>query len=240
MLLVPARDGVKRLEVPWVSTAIVVLCVLVQLASDATAPSEDTFDEAASRVSEVQTEILKHHRIQGRALFGALTEAQWEFLRTYRTGEFLDADPTLRERLLTAEAEFDAARASHLSLRLANRSADGISPRILTAAFAHGDWVHLLSNLIFLWLIGTHLEVLWGPRRFALLYLLGIIAADVVYSRYHPGSQILLGGAGADRGGPRARGASRAGPERARAPAPTSPRPSARREGPRAAGQLIG
>ena len=44
--------------------------------------------------------------------------------------------------------------------------------RLLTAMFLHAGVLHLLSNVIFLWQIGSRLERTHGPRRIAVIYLL--------------------------------------------------------------------
>jgi membrane associated rhomboid family serine protease len=68
----------------------------------------------------------------------------------------------------------------------------------LASAFIHGGWLHLIGNMLFLWLIGCNLEDRWGHVPFAVLYLLGAIAAVGAFSFAHPGSeQLLVGASGA-------------------------------------------
>ena len=49
--------------------------------------------------------------------------------------------------------------------------------QILTYAFLHGGLLHLALNLYALWLFGTRLELLWGPRVFAVYYFSCVIGA---------------------------------------------------------------
>ncbi len=51
--------------------------------------------------------------------------------------------------------------------------------QFMTANFIHGDWLHLLGNMFFLWLIGDNIEDALGPAGFLLLYFLGGLAGDV-------------------------------------------------------------
>jgi len=44
--------------------------------------------------------------------------------------------------------------------------------QIITHMFMHANFVHLLFNMYALWLFGSILEQLWGPRRFLLYYLI--------------------------------------------------------------------
>lgn len=68
----------------------------------------------------------------------------------------------------------------------------------LTSAFIHGGWLHLIGNMLFLWLIGCNLEDRWGHVPFAVLYLAGALAAAFAFSLAHPNSeQALVGASGA-------------------------------------------
>jgi membrane associated rhomboid family serine protease len=43
---------------------------------------------------------------------------------------------------------------------------------LITAMFLHGGWVHLLSNMLYLWIFGNNIEDELGPLRFTFYYLL--------------------------------------------------------------------
>ena len=49
--------------------------------------------------------------------------------------------------------------------------------QVLTYAFLHGDGFHLFFNMLGLWMFGSELERLWGPRRFLAFLLAGVLAA---------------------------------------------------------------
>jgi membrane associated rhomboid family serine protease len=49
---------------------------------------------------------------------------------------------------------------------------------VLTSMFLHGGWLHIIGNMLFLWVFGNNVEDRMGRVRFALFYLLGgLIAA---------------------------------------------------------------
>jgi membrane associated rhomboid family serine protease len=50
---------------------------------------------------------------------------------------------------------------------------------IITSGFVHGDFGHLLLNMVTFYFFAFPLESRIGPARFALLYLLGLIASDL-------------------------------------------------------------
>ncbi len=56
---------------------------------------------------------------------------------------------------------------------------------ILTSMFTHGGWLHLIGNMVFLWVFGNNIEDVMGHGRFIVFYLLcGVVAA---------GAQMLVG-----------------------------------------------
>jgi membrane associated rhomboid family serine protease len=61
--------------------------------------------------------------------------------------------------------------------------------------FLHGGWLHLLGNMLFLWIFGNNVEDRLGPVLFLLFYLVGGIAAALTQVLIDPSSQIPLVGA---------------------------------------------
>ena len=69
---------------------------------------------------------------------------------------------------------------------------------ILTAMFMHAGWVHILGNMLFLWVFGPALEDVMGSWRYLLYYLLGGLAATAAQVLADPSSTIPnLGASGA-------------------------------------------
>jgi membrane associated rhomboid family serine protease len=51
------------------------------------------------------------------------------------------------------------------------------APTIVSAMFMHGGWVHLLGNMLFLWIFGDNVEDEFGSVKFLVFYLLCGVAA---------------------------------------------------------------
>ncbi|PCG83816.1 rhomboid family intramembrane serine protease [Streptomyces sp. WZ.A104] len=67
-----------------------------------------------------------------------------------------------------------------------------------TALFVHGSWLHLLGNLLFLYVFGAMAEERMGRVRFALFYVGCGYVALVCYAAAHADSgQTLVGASGA-------------------------------------------
>jgi membrane associated rhomboid family serine protease len=47
----------------------------------------------------------------------------------------------------------------------------------LTSMFMHGDWLHIIGNMLFLWIFGNNVEDAMGHVRFLAFYLLAGFAA---------------------------------------------------------------
>jgi len=69
---------------------------------------------------------------------------------------------------------------------------------LLTNAFMHGGWLHLISNMWFLWIFGPAMEARFTRLGFFVLYIAGALAASVVHLATHPEStEPVLGASGA-------------------------------------------
>jgi membrane associated rhomboid family serine protease len=52
--------------------------------------------------------------------------------------------------------------------------------QLVTYSFLHGGIMHILLNMYALWLFGTRMESVWGPRAFAIYYFVCVIGAGLV------------------------------------------------------------
>lgn len=72
---------------------------------------------------------------------------------------------------------------------------------VVTSMFLHGGWLHLLGNMLFLWVFGDNVEDATGHLRFLVFYLLCGVLATLAHVALHPGSTApLVGASGAISG----------------------------------------
>ena len=72
---------------------------------------------------------------------------------------------------------------------------------IFTAMFMHGGWLHLLGNMLFLWIFGDNVEDRLGHLKFLFFYLLAGIAATLAQFALAPHSTVPnVGASGAIAG----------------------------------------
>jgi rhomboid family protein len=69
---------------------------------------------------------------------------------------------------------------------------------IVTSIFLHGGWLHILGNMLYLWIFGNNVEDRLGRLGFLLFYLVGGVVAALTQVAIDPGStQPLVGASGA-------------------------------------------
>ena len=66
---------------------------------------------------------------------------------------------------------------------------------IFTSMFMHGGWMHLIGNMLYLWIFGDNIEDRLGSGKYLAFYLLGGIAAAVLQILVNPSSTIPMVGA---------------------------------------------
>lgn len=70
-----------------------------------------------------------------------------------------------------------------------------VAASLLTAMFVHGNLGHLIGNLLFLYVFGANVEDRLGRVRFVAFYLVGGVAATLVFVALQPASTVPLVGA---------------------------------------------
>ena len=66
---------------------------------------------------------------------------------------------------------------------------------LFTCMFLHGGWMHLIGNMLFLWVFGDNIEATMGSMRYFIFYLLGGLLASLTHSLLSTGSEIPCVGA---------------------------------------------
>ncbi len=71
----------------------------------------------------------------------------------------------------------------------------------ITSMFLHGGWLHLIGNMWFLWVFGSHIEDVMGSGRFLVFYLISGVASAAVQFMTSLGSPVpTIGASGAIAG----------------------------------------
>ncbi len=71
----------------------------------------------------------------------------------------------------------------------------------ISAMFLHGSWVHIIGNMLYLWIFGDNVEDRLGHFNYLIFYLIAGIAGSVAHIITSPGSQVpIIGASGAIAG----------------------------------------
>lgn len=74
----------------------------------------------------------------------------------------------------------------------------GVLGTLASSVFLHGGWLHLIGNMLFLWVFGDNVEDQFGHLRYLLFYLAGGLAANVAHIWFNAGSTLpTIGASGA-------------------------------------------
>lgn len=92
---------------------------------------------------------------------------------------------------------------THITQAFGRGGSDGVSSLVtlITAQFLHAGWLHLLGNMLFLWIFGDNVEDRLGHLRYLAFYLVCGVVANLAQVYAMPQSEIpLVGASGAIAG----------------------------------------
>ncbi len=174
--MIPVGDSTRRHSTPWVTYAILLVNFAVffaMLRMDASVPRAT--GGTVQRFTEQTAGVCYGFRAPPNDLNEFI--CRWGF----QPKEFFD---TVRgESGLTGRARWEALFA------------------IVTAVFIHGGWLHILGNMLFLWVFADNIEDRLGHAGFLLFYLAAGVAASLVQGLMDPTNVVpVVGASGAVAG----------------------------------------
>jgi membrane associated rhomboid family serine protease len=210
------QTSVRRL--PWVTFTLMGLCVLLFVGTNLTGGAEDAQVEAYDRLYEVFEYLAEHPYLE-------LSPRLDELLRD----KLADEEYDLMVSQLAAMKEFtQEAAPSERQIRSEQKRLDelveqvldslgkvrdsplfrwGLVPAqmrvetLLSYQFLHGGWMHLIGNLLFLFLAGPFIEDVWGRPLFGGFYLFAGVISGLMYAVHYPDMDgPLIGASGAVAG----------------------------------------
>jgi membrane associated rhomboid family serine protease len=172
--MIPISDSPRRSATPWVTYAIILanVAVFVYMLTLSTAtppPQTRTYERAAIALAD------------GPCYgFPAAPSDSDSFVCKYafQPKEFVD----------NLKGASDVSRPDRPIILIS----------ILTGLFLHAGWLHLLGNMLFLWVFGDNVEDRLGHAGYLLFYLVAGMVAAVVQGLIQPASVVpVLGASGA-------------------------------------------
>jgi membrane associated rhomboid family serine protease len=194
MIIPIGHEDQKVDRLPWVTISLIIANVLVFLFMLPTVNRQS--DEIRVRAREIIRFSEEHPYLQVPKELTAIVH-------------HLNPPPDLpRQTIAEQQADLDRmigelreARDRSVYVHYGYVPAHPSLLALFTSMFLHGGWLHLLGNMLFLWLAGTSLEDRWGRLFFPLFYLTSGVLATLSHAAMHPQSTLpMVGASGAIAG----------------------------------------
>ncbi len=208
MLIPIGHDQYVMRRRPVVTLAIIAMCTAIFLAewTSSTADADRERDLLVDAVRYyLQYPYLTPHPLVRQALDAALKQAPDEIQEAVT--ERLEHPP--EARLLTLRQE-ELDRLTQPWIDLVTQQVSwrwGLVParyspiQLLTYMFLHAGLMHLIGNMIFLWVSGPIIEDVWGRPLFILFYLISGVVSAALFMMHYPDMGVpLIGASGAIAG----------------------------------------
>jgi len=194
MIIPIGHEDQKVDRLPWVTISLIIANVLVFLFMLPTVNRQS--DEVQVRAHEIIRFAEEHPYLRFPKELAPYVH-------------HLNEPPELpRQTIAEQQAAFDQmivelreARSRSIYFRYGYVPAHPSLLALFTSMFLHGGWLHLLGNMLFLWLAGTSLEDRWGRLFYPLFFLTSGVLATLTHGAMHPQSTLpMVGASGAIAG----------------------------------------
>ena len=123
------------------------------------------------------------------------------FMRKLLTEQIITIDEEIYVEWRQLRDQFDEMLSKVTSMKYGFIPSSARYLNAITYMFLHGGVMHLVGNMVFLWLVGCVLELAWGRAVYAGLYLLtGVASVGLYYLIYMNNVVPLVGASGAISG----------------------------------------
>jgi membrane associated rhomboid family serine protease len=187
--LIPLRDNIRSDHFPVVTVVFIAINVVVFLLLQGPSFSLSSGDAVDTRpvveYGAVPYRITHPDKQCELALVGIEEQAPGQFVAV-RGQETLLCEGT---------DEYRAVQESPENVPITDVDQPPAYLTIFSSMFMHGGWLHIIFNMLFLWIFGNNVEDSMGRVRYAVFYLLGGIAAAVAQVLVSPDSAVPLVGA---------------------------------------------
>ena len=189
------------------------VCLLAFILSGQGSYRSDIDIELEGQAEEVFNYYWEHPYLElddefETAVYGEADAVEREFRDFAEEYAGITEDPAMAAEVAREQVELDRltdaileARGGHPFFRWGLIPANFSVVGLVTHMFMHAGWLHLIGNLLILYLAGPFVEDLWGRPLYAAFYFVSGCAAALLFIAFNPGSEIpLVGASGAIAG----------------------------------------
>ena len=206
MLVLPvAQENSVVRRTPWVSFTVIALNFLILLALSLI-DEQALLREIRARAAEVLGFVEEHPHLEApQTLTRHLRNPRYlaELVERRRSAPVPPSDQLQleEEQLAALTARFEESWGRMPVVRWGYTPAEGGVFSIASSIFMHAGWMHLLGNMLFLFLSGPFIEDRYGRPLFTIFYLAAGAAATLAHAAHDPASLTpLVGASGAIAG----------------------------------------
>ena len=187
--MIPLRDNIPSDRFPVVTLTFVVINVLVFLFFQGPSFSLSGTDSVDTKT------VVEYGAIPYRITHpGEECDLAKVGITEVAPGQF-QATPGQESLLCEGTPEYRAVAASPQPIPVEDLQQPPAFLTVLTSMFMHGGWLHIVGNMIFLWIFGNNVEDSMGRLRYVFFYLLGGVAAALAQVAIDPDATVPLVGA---------------------------------------------
>ena len=218
MLIIPLSKKINWQHPPWATISIILVCVFVYFVlqrNDTRAYTDARAYYVDSGLAQIElpayldylgqppVSIPDEGGIQAEQAQALLSQMERDttFLTLLESGRIIGpSDPGYRE-WRDMRAAYEAGKAQCLFYAYGFSPARFKAVTLLTAMFLHASAMHVIGNMIFLWLVGSILEATCGRVVYISLYVATGIGAGLFFWLIHMDSTVPgIGASGAISG----------------------------------------
>jgi membrane associated rhomboid family serine protease len=215
MIIIPVSRRPDWRKPPVVTLLLILVNVLVffGLQSDDREHVREAYRYYAKSIL-VKTELPRyvkyledaHETEKAEYAARALSDGQWfpvlrtmerdaAFMERLRDGKVIQANDADYFEWRRQRGEFERMQQNTVTDRFVFKPAQPTFARVIGHMFLHGNFSHLLGNMVFLFTVGYMVEEALGKWRYLLFYLLSGVGACACYALVSPQSMIGASGA---------------------------------------------
>ena len=217
MILLPiGHEETSLRRLPAVTFGIMALCIVAFVASGQGALDSKADVEVEEKAIEALAYYWQHSYLELDDEFETLVYGEADRVEE-KFKEFSEAasefakmreEPRAPSRVADEQAVLDRLTAAALASRDHHAFFQwGLIPAkfsvvgLVSHMFMHGGWLHLIGNLLILYLAGPFVEDRWGRPLYAAFYFLSGVAAAGAHIAFNAGSEVpMIGASGAIAG----------------------------------------
>jgi membrane associated rhomboid family serine protease len=208
MIIPLSHDSGEVHRQPWVTYGIILCCAVVFLATQVL--NREVSGNAERLVGAAYEYWKAHPYLEAAPHLTEITGDPGSAVREqfYAIWDETGEPPVPADSLEMEQQKFEelmeqafAALEEHPWYRFGLIPSAPTATGLFAHMFLHAGWLHLIPNLLFLFLTGSFIEDRWGRGLYALFYVAAGVAGAVLFASRYPGFEgPLIGASGAIAG----------------------------------------